>query len=111
MTCGSGHGWVVGVTTLLFCNFFCQKVKIKCPKSEEFSDFHSKKVGDGVNICDLSVAVAAGAFRFQAEATVAVAPTATAVGRARACAARAAGAAHARHRQLGVRHLLGRVFG
>ena len=36
---GSGHGWVVGVTSLLFCNFFCQKVKMKCPKSKEFFCF------------------------------------------------------------------------
>ena len=33
---GSGHGWVVRVTSLLFCNFCGQEVKMKCPKSEEF---------------------------------------------------------------------------
>ena len=28
--------WVVRVTSLLFCNFCGQEVKMKCPKSEEF---------------------------------------------------------------------------
>jgi hypothetical protein len=33
---GSGHGWVVGVTSLIFSCFRGPEVKMKCPKSEEF---------------------------------------------------------------------------